>query len=176
VSNMNGNSDDDGSHAFDFLLGDRKITNRRLVKRLQGCDEWETFEAWQTNQALPGRIGNFDDFIAGTWRPGYVGLSLRLFNPQTRLWSIFWLDNQTGGLNRCGRMLPPVIGKFENGIGVFEGSDELDGKPVRVRYTWSDIHTARPRWEQAMSGDDGKTWEMNWSMIFEDGPRPNQHP
>jgi hypothetical protein len=170
------NNDVAGSRAFDFLLGDRKVINRRLVKRLQGCDEWETFEAWQTNCTLPGRIGNLDDFIAGSWRPGYVGLSLRLFNPQTGLWSIFWLDNQTGGLDRSGLMLPPVVGKFENGTGVFEGKDELDGRPIRVRYTWSDVDTARPRWEQAMSGDDGKTWEMNWSMVFEEHPRPVQHP
>jgi hypothetical protein len=170
------NKDGDASRAFDFLLGERKIINRRLVKRLQGCDEWESFEAWQTNQTLPGRIGNVDDFVAGSWRPGYVGLSLRLFNPQTGLWSIFWLDNQTGGLNRSGLMLPPVVGGFENGIGIFEGSDVLDGRAIRVRYTWSDVDTDRPRWEQAMSGDDGKTWEMNWSMVFEKQLRPSQRP
>jgi hypothetical protein len=159
-------NEDDGSRAFDFLLGDRKVTNRRLARRLQGCDEWETFDAWQTNRTLPGRIGNIDDFVAASWKPGYVGLSLRLFNPQTGLWSIYWLDNQTGGLNPSGLLQPPVVGSFENGIGVFEGDDTLDGKPIRVRYTWSDVHTERPRWEQAMSGDGGKTWETNWTMMF----------
>jgi hypothetical protein len=162
---------DQGRHAFDFLLGDWKITNRRLVERLKGCDDWETFEAWHTNQRLPGGIGNYDDFVADTWRPGYIGLSLRLFNPQTGLWSIFWLDNKTGGLNQAGILLPPVVGKFENGIGVFEGGDEMDGKAIRVRYTWSNIDTDHPKWEQAMSDDDGKTWEMNWSMDFEKGAR-----
>lgn len=165
---MNGNDAHDGNrHAFDFLLGDRRVINRRLTRRLQGCDEWEVFEAWQTNLALPGGIGNYDDFVADAWRPGYVGLSLRLFNPQTGLWSIHWLDNGTGGLDRSGRMLPPVVGKFENGIGIFEGDDEMDGKPIRVRYTWSGVHTERPRWGQAMSADGGVTWEMNWSMVFE---------
>jgi hypothetical protein len=158
---------DNGRHAFDFLRGESKIFNRRLVTRLQGCDEWETFEARQTNRTLPGQIGNYDDFVAAAWRPGYVGLSLRLFNPQTGLWSIYWLDNKTGGMSSSGMLQPPVVGKFESGIGIFEGCDELEGKPIRVRYTWSDVDTAHPRWEQAMSDDDGRTWEMNWSMVFE---------
>ncbi|MCA1855074.1 hypothetical protein LE190_03900 [Massilia oculi] len=155
------------ANAFDFLLGDWKVGNRRLLRRLQACNEWETFDALQTNRRLPGGIGNYDDFVAATWRPGYVGLSLRLFNPQTGLWSIHWLDNMNGGMHASGLLLPPVVGRFENGVGVFEGDDELDGRPIRVRYTWSDVATGRPRWEQAMSGDGGRTWEMNWSMLFE---------
>ena len=155
-----------GRDAFDFLLGERKITNRRLVNRLQRCTEWETFDAYQTNQTLPGTIGNFDDFVASSWRPDFVGLSLRLFNPATALWSIYWLDNATGGLNNDGLLQPPVIGRFENGVGIFEGTDHLDGKAIRVRYTWTDIGTDHPRWEQAMSDDGGVTWEMNWSMVF----------
>lgn len=165
---MNNN---DGS-GFNFLLGDWKVRNRRLVERLKGCDEWEEFDAWQTNRALPGGIGNYDDFVADAWRPGYVGLSLRLFNPETGLWSIYWLDNKNGGLERSGTLLPPVVGKFDNGIGLFEGEDVLNGRAIRVRYTWSDAGGDRPRWEQSMSEDNGRTWEMNWSMVFEKRIRP----
>jgi hypothetical protein len=159
--------DEDGSRAFEFLLGDSTIVNRRLVHRFAGSDEWETFEARQTNLALPGNIGNYDDFVAHAWRPGYVGLSLRLFNPQNGLWSIYWLDNETGGLNPSGLLRPPVVGKFTDGVGVFEGSDEIHGKPILVRFTWADIDTSSPRWEQSMSDDDGQSWEMNWSMVFD---------
>lgn len=152
---------------FDFLRGHWKVANRRLSRRLQGCTDWETFESVQTNQTLPGDIGNFDDFVAGTWRPAYVGLSLRLFNPVTKLWSIYWLDNQTGGLDAKGRLLPPVVGRFDDGVGVFTGDDELEGQAIRVRYTWSNTDTARPRWVQAMSADGGASWEDNWTMDFE---------
>lgn len=153
-------------HDFDFLLGRWRVDNRRLRKRLQQNHEWETFEAIQCNQALPGGIGNFDDFVAEQWRPDFVGMSLRLFNPQTQLWSIYWLDNQTGGLNASGTLLPPVVGGFSDGMGVFEGDDELDGRPIRVRYTWSAIRADSARWEQAMSADQGNSWEMNWRMEF----------
>lgn len=157
----------DGRRDFDFLLGDWTVANRRLIRRLQGCDEWETFDAVQTNAALPGGIGNMDDFVADGWRPGYVGLSLRVFNPQTALWSIYWLDNRSGGLDRSGILTPPVVGRFAHGTGVFEGDDMMDGRAIRVRYTWSAAGGAHPRWEQAMSGDGGQTWEINWIMRFQ---------
>lgn len=155
-----------GIDDFNFLLGHWHVENKRLVKRLQGCDEWEHFPATQHNQALPGRIGNIDDFVAESWRPGFVGVSLRLFNPVTQLWSIYWLDNQTGGLKLDGILLPPVVGKFDNGVGVFEGDDELDGKAIRVRYKWSSITPFSAQWEQFMSDDGGASWEMNWQMTF----------
>jgi hypothetical protein len=93
-------------------------------------------------------------------------MSLRLFSPQTGSWSIYWLDNQTGGLDANGLLLNPVVGQFENGIGIFEGDDVLDGRPIRVRYTWCDIGPDSARWEQAMSADGGRHWETNWRMLF----------
>lgn len=154
------------SSDFDFLLGRWHVSNRRLKKRLEANEEWEEFEAFSHNRMLPAGIGNYDDFVAGSWRPGYVGLSLRLFSPQTGCWSIYWLDNQTGGLDQSGLLLNPVVGGFENGVGMFVGDDVLDGRPIRVRYTWRDIRPDSACWEQAMSDDAGQTWEMNWRMRF----------
>ncbi len=152
---------------FDFLLGPWRITNRRLTQRLQNCNDWEIFSATALNQRLPAGIGNYDDFVPGQWRAGYVGMSLRIFNPQTACWSIYWLDNDSGGLHASGVLRPPVVGRFTDGIGIFEGEEELDGKMVRVRYTWTGTTSAQPHWEQAMSADGGATWETNWQMRFE---------
>jgi len=149
----------DGSHDFDFLPGRWRVHNERLVKRLQGCTEWETFDATSEAWALPGGLGNTDVYRTDHW-PGFVGMSLRLYNPHTRLWSIYWSSNQTGALD------PPVVGAISNGVGAFEGRDVLNGRPIVVRFTWSDITTARARWEQAFSPDDGGTWEKNWVMVM----------
>ena len=94
----------DGSRDFDFYMGHWRIQNKRLVKRLAGSTEWETFEATAHAQKLPGGIGNFDDFIAEKWRPGYVGMSFRVFSPVTKKWTIYWLDNKTGGLDAEGQL------------------------------------------------------------------------
>ncbi len=40
-------------------------------------------------------------------------LTLRLFNPQTKLWSIYWADSNTGVLDK------PVVGSFSNKVGHF---------------------------------------------------------
>lgn len=155
---------DDGSHDFDFYIGHWRIQNKRLVKRLAGSTEWETFEAIAHAQRLPGGIGNYDDFIAEKWRPDFVGLSFRVFSPVTKRWSIYWLDNKTGGLDPEGQLTVPVVGEFNDGIGIFTCDDQFEGRPIIVRYIWSNITKNTARWEQAFSPDGGRTWETNWVM------------
>lgn len=154
-----------GARDFDFLMGHWHVNNRRLPKALSGGDEWETFTATQHAQKLPANIGNFDDFVPQGWRPGFVGMSLRVFNPTTGLWSIYWLNNRDGGIDAAtGALTPPVVGKFQDGVGVFEANDDYKGQAIRVRYTWSHITANSARWEQAFSPDGGATWEVNWVM------------
>ena len=156
---MNENTHD-RSHDFDFLHGRWRIDNERLLERLTGCTDWERFVATSTARPILGGLGNMDDFVTETWRPGFIGMSLRLFNPATRLWSIYWMSNQTGKLE------PAVVGGFKDGIGIFEGDDTLKGRPIRVRFTWSEITENSALWEQAFSEDGGRTWEKNWMMRF----------
>jgi len=153
-------ADRDGSHDFDFQTGHWRIHNERLKERLKDCTEWETFEATNHAGLLPGGLGNMDDFFTEHW-PGFVGMSLRLYNPRTRKWSIYWASNRIDGLE------PPVVGSFDrNGVGVFDGRQALDGRPILVRFTWSNITKNGAPWEQAFSPDDGKTWEKNWIMTM----------
>jgi len=150
----------DGAHDFDFQTGRWLIRNQRLKERLTGCTEWETFDATQEARLLPGGLGNVDDYVTEHW-PGFVGMSLRLYSPRTRLWRIYWASNRIEGVE------PPVVGAFdEHGVGVFEGRQELDGRPILVRFVWSEITQNTARWEQAFSPDEGKTWERNWIMTM----------
>lgn len=160
-----------GAHDFDFLVGDWLVENQRLKQRFVGSNDWETFSARQTNQPLPAGIGNYDDFVAKQWKPDFVGMSFRVFNPVTQLWSIYWLDNHTGGLNLQGQLNPPVVGKFDAGVGIFTGDDVIEGRPVKVRFTWSNITPNSAHWEQAMSTDNGASWEVNWQMQLTRVPR-----
>lgn len=146
-----------GAGDFDFLHGTWTIHNRRLVARLQGATEWQEFSATSDCRPLPGGIGNLDEFRTEFW-PGFVGLTLRFYDPATRRWSLYWIDHRTGVLQ------PPVVGAFDGDVGIFEGDDDLRGEPIRVRFRWSGVKSGRPRWEQAFSGDGGKNWETNWIM------------
>lgn len=144
---------------FDFWIGRWQVRNERLKERLRGSTEWETFSASAEARHLPGGLGNIDQFvITDNWRPGFVGMTVRLFEPSAKLWRIYWADNIRGIFD------PPVIGRFENGTGTFEGDDQHEGTPVRVRFKWAHDTPQTARWEQAFSADGGATWETNWIM------------
>ena len=148
-----------GSHDFDFWIGRWNIRNERLKARLVGSTEWETFAATGEAHFLPGGLGNIDQFVASEWRPGFVGMTVRLFDQTSQLWRIYWADNIRRVFD------PPVIGAFNaDGVGVFEGDDEHEGTAVRVRFKWTHETPATARWEQAFSPDGGATWETNWIM------------
>jgi len=67
----------------------------------------------------------------------------------------------------------PVIGHFNDGVGVFYAEDVLNGAAIRVRFTWSVPSDGAPRWEQAFSADLGVTWEANWRMKFVRAKEPS---
>ena len=93
-------------------------------------------------------------------RPGFEGFTLRLFEPKTGLWRIWWASSVGSGL-----LDEPVVGRFEeDGIGRFECDDILEGVHFRVRYDWHVIDTDTLRWEQSFSFDGRRNWESNWVM------------
>ncbi|HSE82087.1 MAG TPA: hypothetical protein VLA87_10450 [Gaiellaceae bacterium] len=151
----------DGRNDFDFWMGSWKVHNRYLLKRLKGSEDWIEFEAAVTARPLPGVLGNEDEFRTDH-DGGFVGMSFRFFDPESRTWSIYWADSR-----RPGRLDPPVYGSFNGEIGRFEGADTLAGKPILMRFDWSRVTTPSPLWEQSFSADGGKTWETNWVMEFE---------
>ncbi|MEP7156542.1 MAG: LysE family translocator [Betaproteobacteria bacterium] len=164
ISNAN---EKPGRNGFDFEVGDWHVENRRIVKPMQEGSPWETFTSTVHMEKLPGGIGNFDTFVAPEWRPNWMGMAIRVFNGETGLWSIFLLNSKTGGIvGPVGHLDVPVVGKFVNGTGVFEGDDNWDGVAFRCRYTWSDTLTDHPKWQQDFSFDGGKTWKPNWYMVY----------
>ncbi len=158
----------DASRDFDFLAGTWLTRQRRLKARLQGCDDWEAFTAVARVQPLPGGVANFDTLVAEDWRPGWVGMTMRVYNPVTGLWSIYWVTNEGGGIDPATGVLgAPVVGRFDGDEGLFEGEDLLDGRPVRVRFHWRRLGPAAAHWAQSFSADGGRSWEVNWEMAFE---------
>lgn len=164
---MTVSSNPPGARDFDFFVGTWSAQQRRLKKRLQNNHEWETFTATVTMQNLPGGLANFDTFVAESWRPGFMGMTFRVFNPATGLWSIFWITNSGEGIDpQTGNLAQPVVGRFNGDIGIFECDDVFEGRPIRVRFEWTRINAHAARWQQAFSPDGGKTWEVNWVMEF----------
>jgi len=149
---------------FDYLEGKWKMYNRKLNKRLVNNNDWTLFESDDVNNKILAGTANIDTYST-THMPGpggtpgdgklFEGVTLRLFNPTTRLWSIYWVPSNTGVLD------PPVVGSFENGVGHFFCKDTFNGQNIIVVFRWDARDKERPIWSQAFSTDKGKTWEWN---------------
>lgn len=151
---------DDGRHDFDFLLGRWRISNRRLRHMHDpDCTEWLEFDATLETRPVLGGLGNVESYSvpATGERPAFEGMTLRLFDPDRRLWRIWWASNALPG-----RLDPPMEGRFTDRHGEFHGRDEVEGGSVPVRFDWYDLSGTFARWEQAYSFDDGATWQTNW--------------
>lgn len=153
---------------FDYLEGKWKMYNRRLNKRLANCTEWTEFESDDINHKILAGTANIDTYST-TQMPGpngtpgngklFEGVTLRLFNPQTRLWSLYWVPSNTGVLD------PPVVGSFENNIGHFFCKDTYNSQNIIVVFRWDARDKNKPVWSQAFSTDKGKTWEWNFYNV-----------
>lgn len=142
-------------HDFDYLVGNWKLSNRKLKARLEGSKEWIAFESRvEMHQILDGR-GNIDKYTDHASGKPYEGVALRLFGPEEKLWRIYWADGNSGKLD------VPVVGSFANGIGHFFARDTYKGRPIVVVFRWDVRDPQRPIWSQAFSVDEGRTWEWN---------------
>ena len=145
---------------FDFEFGEWRARISRLADPLTGSTTWVEYEGTSVVRKLwdgRGNIGELDVEGSGGW---IQGLSLRLYNPQSRQWSISWANSRDGALG------PPMIGGFHDGVGEFYNQEMFNGRAVYVRFIFSDITPNSFRLEQAFSADGGKTWEANWVATF----------
>jgi hypothetical protein len=147
-------------HDFDFYEGKWKLHNKKLKTRLNNCIEWIEFESTQEMYKILDGIGNIDNYLATFDGVPFEGMSVRLYDPKTRLWSIYWADSNEGKLQ------PAVVGTFDNKIAHFYTKDMLRGEPILVVFRWDATDKDNPIWSQAFSSDRGQTWEWNWFMYF----------
>jgi hypothetical protein len=154
-------AENDGRHDFDFLIGTWKVHHHSLKQRLKGSTEWVEFDGDMVSRKLINGLGNMDENILHTDTGPVYAIALRLFNPASKEWSIYWSTNRTGTLD------VPVIGSFQDGRGEFYSQEIFEGRHIYSRFIWSKITENSAQWEQAFTEDGAKTWETNWIMEFE---------
>lgn len=146
----------DGQHDFDPLIGKWKYHLKRRLNPLTGSNKWvdldgtgECFKIWDGRAQM--------DTIEVDGPTGHIeGLTLRLYNPQSHQWRLYWANSRIGVTD------PPQVGEFKNGRGEFYAQDTINGKTILIRYVWTNMTTSTPHFEQSFSDDGGKTWEVNW--------------
>ena len=151
---------DDTTNDFDFLIGTWDSEHRRLAEPLSGTDEWYGFTGRTVCRSFFDGAGSFDEITFPD--QGFSGATVRTLDRATGRWSIYWINSTRPGSLRE----EPVVGRFQDGEGVFECDDTYEGRPIRVRYRWFAITPGSARWEQSFSADAGETWEVNWTTDF----------
>ena len=157
---QNTNGEQDPQKDFDFFMGSWTVHNRRLKERLKGSTSWDEFTGTVLARPIWGGKANTDEYEADSPLGHIQGMTLRLYDPKSQQWSLYWANSANGILEK------PMIGGFKNGLGEFYDQEMFEGKSIFARYLWSGITPTSCRWEQAFSPDGGKTWETNWIMDF----------
>ena len=143
-------------HAFDFEIGTWKTHLKRLLRPLTGGTTWVEYDGTSVVRKVWGGRANLLELDVQGPAGRIEALSMRLYDPQTRKWS---LNFASVGAPSFGE---PSVGSFSNGRGEFVDQETINGKPTLVRFVISDITANSAHFEQAFSQDGGKTWEVNW--------------
>jgi hypothetical protein len=151
----------DGQHDFDFEFGSWKVQLKRLLHPLAGSNSWVELDGTSTVRKVWDGRANLGELDVTNGDGHIEGLSLRLYNPQTHEWSIYWANRRDGNLG-----MPPMTGQFRNGRGEFFDQELFNGASIQARFIFSDVSPTSFRLEQAFSADGGKTWEPNWIANF----------
>jgi len=147
----------DGQHDFDFELGSWKIHLKRLVNPMTGSNTWVDFDGTSVTRKVWNGRSQIEEFEVDSPTGHIEGLTLRLYNPKSHQWSLYWANSRDGAMGGL-----PNVGEFKNGRGEFFCQDTFNGRTILIRYVWSGITPNSAHFEQSFSDDGGKTWEVNW--------------
>jgi hypothetical protein len=151
----------DGQRDFDFEIGTWTTHVRVLRNPLSGAAaDWAEYQGTSIVRAIAGGRANLVELAVEGPAGRIEGVSFRLYNPQSRQWSLNYASF------RNGLLTAPVYGGFDGrGRGTFYGQDMLEGRAILVRFVIIQVSPDEARFEQAYSADGGETWELNWIAV-----------
>lgn len=150
----------DGQHDFDFEFGRWTAKLSRRLRPLTGSEDWVAYEGTSVVHPLWQGKANVGELDVNGPAGRIEGLTLRLYEPAARRWTVRFANS------RDGELTPGLVGGFNGGRGEFHDQETLDGRPICVRFVFSDLTSNTFRFEQAFSPDEGRTWELNWVATF----------
>jgi hypothetical protein len=151
----------DGQHDFDWELGSWATHVRVLRNPLSGAaPDWAEFRGTSIVRPIFDGRSNIVELSVRSPKGQIEGVALRLYNPQSRQWSLNYASLRNGTLTA------PVYGGFDGkGRGHFYGQDMLDGRAIMVRFIITSVSPNEARFEQSYSADGGVSWETNWIAV-----------
>lgn len=139
-------------HDFDFDFGTWKVQIRHAHNALSKSPAWAELNGTDAVHKIWGGRANLAEVEAGGPSGHIEFLSLRLYNPQSRQWSLNVATSNSGTVNT------PSVGSFKDGRGEFYDQETFNERAVLGRTVWSDITPSSYNFEESFSDDGGRTW------------------
>jgi hypothetical protein len=149
-------ADRDGQNAFDFAAGRWKERTVRLLEPLSRSHTWVKMDGVSVDKTIWNGRANIVELESDGPKGHLELMSLRLYNPRTRQWSLYFATSRVGVVSDA------LVGAFKDGHGEFFGNDTFKGRTILVRFRIDALAPNAARSEQAFSNDGGQTWEVNW--------------
>jgi hypothetical protein len=153
-------SAEDRNRDFDFNIGHWDVEVKRLANPLSGNSNWTDWKGSGEVAPVWNGRGSVAEFELDGPTGHLQGVGLRLYNPEAKQWTISWANSRDGAIG------VPIVGEFKDGRGDFIDIEQFNGRQIFVRNSFSKITSDSCYFEQAFSGDNGRTWEPNWLMTF----------
>ncbi len=145
----------EGLHDFDWDIGTWTTHQRRLLHPLTGSSTWVDYQGTDVVRRIFD--GANEGLVEADGPAGRLEIfTLRLYDPGSRQWSIYFASRAGGTLSK------PVIGEFSGGRGEFYDQEDYGGRAILVRFAVSGVTADSCHFEQAFSADGGRTWETNF--------------
>lgn len=111
-----------GNTTLIFEVGSWKIHLKRRLHPLTGSNTWVEFDGTSVTRKVWDGRSQIEEFETDSSTGHIEGLTLRLYNPESHQWSLYWANSKDG------KMFVPQIGEFKNGRGEFYAQDTLNGR------------------------------------------------
>ncbi len=89
----------------------------------------------------------------------FIGRSLSMYNPLKKIWQQTWVDNSGSYLDFTGGMDSDKMILWRKAV-------NKAGKEITQRMVFTDITKDSFTWNWESSTDDGKTWILNWQILY----------
>jgi hypothetical protein len=141
-------ANDGSDRLFDFWVGSWVVT-------WTNSDGTTAKGKNKIERTLDGKVlqENFTD------EKGFKGTSISVYNPTEKKWHQAWADNQGGYFN--------FIGEVEGDKRIFRTPIVARGdQSITQRMVFYNIKHDSMTWDWEKSADGGKTWELQWRILY----------
>jgi hypothetical protein len=142
----------DGQHDFDFNFGVWKTHIHRLKEPFAGSTDYVEMHGTVTVRKVWNGRAQLEEIEVDGPTGHWQGLTLFLYDPKAHQWSQTFINSAAGTFSRG------LTGEFKEGRGELYAQETHGGRSVLIRGVWSDIKPDSHHYEEAHSGDGGKTW------------------